>query len=124
MITEGLKGRDFIRLQDFTKAEIESMLDLSMQLKADNTMRRRHDDILAGRTLFMMFFNPSLRTRNSFEAGIFQLGGHGHFLQPEATRLPTLEGKTCPTHQNEFLMSRVSSPVWEIASLYEYWVGL
>lgn len=56
MITEGLKGRDFIRLQDFTKAEIESMLDLSMQLKADNTMRRRHDDILAGRTLFMMFF--------------------------------------------------------------------
>ena len=41
----------------------------------------------------MMFFNPFLRTRNSFEAGIFQLGGHGHFLQPEATRLPTLEGE-------------------------------
>jgi N-acetylornithine carbamoyltransferase len=93
MVTEGLKGRDFIRLQDFKKAEIDTMLELSLQLKADNTLRRRHDDILAGRTLFMMFFNPSLRTRNSFEAGIFQLGGHGHFLQPEATRLPTLEGE-------------------------------
>lgn len=96
MITEGLKGRDFIRLQDFSKAEIDSMLDLSLQLKADNTMRRRHDDLLKGRTLFLMFFNPSLRTRNSFEAGIFQLGGHAHFLQPEATRLPTLEGEDVP----------------------------
>ena len=93
MVTEGLKGRDFLRLQDFTKAELETMLELGLQLKADNTMRRAHDTILPRRTLFMMFFNPSLRTRNSFEAGIFQLGGHGHFLEPSATRLPTLEGE-------------------------------
>jgi N-acetylornithine carbamoyltransferase len=93
MITEGLKGRDFLRLQDFNKEEIDTMLDLSLQLKADNTMRRRHDDILPIRTLMMLFFNPSLRTRNSFEAGIFQLGGHAHFLQPDAVRLPTLEGE-------------------------------
>ncbi len=93
MVTEGLKGRDFLRLQDFTKAEIETMLEMGLKLKADNTMRRVHDDILPRRTLFMMFFNPSLRTRNSFEAGIFQLGGHAHFLEPSATRLPTLEGE-------------------------------
>ncbi|MCE1252464.1 MAG: ornithine carbamoyltransferase [Anaerolineae bacterium] len=93
MITEGLKGRDFINLRDFTREEIDTMIEVGLQLKADNTIRRRHDDILPLRTLFMMFFNPSLRTRNSFEAGIFQLGGHGHFLQPDATRLPTLEGE-------------------------------
>ena len=93
MITEGLKGRHFLRLQDFSKLEIESMLELGLQLKADNAMRRLHDDILPRRTLFMMFFNPSLRTRNSFEAGIFQLGGHAHFLEPSSTRLPTLEGE-------------------------------
>ncbi len=93
MITEGLKGRDFIRLQDFSKAEIETMLELGLQLKADNTIRRYHDDLLRRRTLFMMFFNPSLRTRNSFEAGIYQLGGHAHFLEPSSTRLPTLEGE-------------------------------
>lgn len=93
MITEGLKGRDFISLQDFTKEEIDTMLDVGLKLKLDNTIRRPHDDILRGRTLFMMFFNPSLRTRNSFEAGIFQLGGHAHFLQPDAVRLPTLEGE-------------------------------
>jgi N-acetylornithine carbamoyltransferase len=93
MITDGLKGRDFIRLQDFTKEEIDTMLDVALQLKTDKAMRRRHDDILPMRTLFMMFFNASLRTRNSFEQGIFELGGHGHFLQPDATRLPTLEGE-------------------------------
>lgn len=74
MITEGLKGRDFLCLQDFTKEEIDTMLELALQFKADKTMRRRHDDILSIRTLFMMFFNASLRSRNSFEAGIFQLG--------------------------------------------------
>jgi N-acetylornithine carbamoyltransferase len=100
MVTEGLRGRDFITLRDFNKAEVESMLDLALQLKADYTMRRQHDDILPGRTLFMMFFNPSLRTRNSFESGIFQLGGHGNFLVPEATRLPTLEGEDVP-YQSE-----------------------
>jgi N-acetylornithine carbamoyltransferase len=69
------------------------MLELGLQFKADYTIRRRHDGILPRRTLFMMFFNPSLRTRNSFEAGIYQLGGHAHFLEPSATRLPTLEGE-------------------------------
>jgi N-acetylornithine carbamoyltransferase len=93
MITDGLKGRDFIRLQDFTKEEIDTMLYIALQLKADKAAHRFHNDILSMRTLFMLFFNPSLRTRNSFEAGIFELGGHGHFLQPDATRLPTLEGE-------------------------------
>jgi hypothetical protein len=55
---------------------------------------------LPGRPSLMMFFNPSLRTRNSFEAGIFQLGGHAHFLEPSATRLPTLEGEDVP-YQSE-----------------------
>ena len=93
MVTEGLRGRDFLRLQDFKKAELETMLELGLQLKADNTMRRPPDDILPRRTLFMMFFHPNLLKRNSFEAGIFQLGGHGHFLEPSSTRLPTLEGE-------------------------------
>ena len=88
MITEGLKGRDFITLRDFSRAEIETMLDAGLRLKEDKAMRRQHTDVLPTRTLFMMFFNPSLRTRNSFEAGIFELGGHAHFLEPSATRVP------------------------------------
>jgi N-acetylornithine carbamoyltransferase len=118
MITEGLKGRDFITLRDFNKQEIETMLETAFRLKSDYVMRRPHDDILRGRTLFMMFFNPSLRTRNSFEAGIFQLGGHGHFLQPEATRLPTLEGEDVP-YQSERIsdMARVLSSMGDCLAI-------
>lgn len=93
MITKGLKGRDFITLRDFDKHEISTMLEIGLTLKAQTTTRVPHDQVLKGRTLYMMFFNASLRTRNSFEGGIFQLGGHGHFLVPEATRLPALEGE-------------------------------
>lgn len=93
MITEGLKGRNFIRLQDFTKHEIQSMIDLGLRLKAEKTMGKQHQDILPGRILHMMFFNPSLRTRNSFEGGIYELGGTGIFLEPSATRVPSLEGE-------------------------------
>lgn len=103
MITEGLKGRDFIKLRDFTKEEIETMLDVSLRLKEDKAMRRQHTDVLPTRTLFMMFFNPSLRTRNSFEAGIFDLGGHAHFLEPSSTRIPALEGE-----ETAYLTERIS----------------
>ena len=73
MITDDLKGRDFITLRDFNKAEIETMLEVGLRLKTERSTRQAHTDILPGRTLFMMFFNPSLRTRNSFEVGIFEM---------------------------------------------------
>ena len=110
MLTRDLKGRDFITLRDFNRHEIETMLEVGLRLKADDKMRRTHQDILPVRTLLMMFFNPSLRTRNSFEAGIFQLGGHAHFLEPSSSRLPTLEGEDVP-YQSERIadMARVLS---------------
>jgi N-acetylornithine carbamoyltransferase len=92
MLTKALRGRDFITLRDFNKHEVDTILDVALSLKRDYALGRPHK-LLDGKTLFMMFFNPSTRTRNSFEAGIFQLGGHGHFLQPSATRVPSLEGE-------------------------------
>jgi len=92
MLTKSLRGRDFISLRNFSKHEIVTILETALALKADYGIGRSHK-ILDGRTLFMLFFNPSMRTRNSFEAGIFQLGGHGHFLEPGATRIPSLEGE-------------------------------
>ncbi|MBD3309195.1 hypothetical protein GF339_22505, partial [candidate division KSB3 bacterium] len=92
MITKALRGRDFITLRDFSKHEMVTILETALALKQDYAIRRPHK-ILDGQTLFMIFFNASTRTRNSFEAGIFQLGGHGHFLEPSATRIPALEGE-------------------------------
>jgi N-acetylornithine carbamoyltransferase len=91
MLTRVFKGRDVISLLDFSKQEMEQILDTALELKRERAMGRTHH-LLDGKTLFMIFFNPSTRTRNSFEAGIFQLGGHAHFLQPSATRIPSLKG--------------------------------
>lgn len=92
MLTNALKGRDVISLLDFSRQEVETILDTAQVLKQERAMGRPHL-LLEGKTLFMIFFNPSTRTRNSFEAGIFQLGGHGHFLEPSATRVPSLRGE-------------------------------
>lgn len=92
MLTKALRGRDFISLRDFSKHEFVTILETALALKQYQTLGIPHK-VLDGKTLFMMFFNASTRTRNSFEAGIFQLGGHGHFLEPSATRIPSLEGE-------------------------------
>lgn len=76
---EQLAGRDFLTLADYSEAEIAYLLDLAAYLK------KRHkagevDQPLKGKTLGMIFEKSSTRTRVSFEAGIYQLGGLGLFL--------------------------------------------
>lgn len=93
MKTKSLRGRDFLAETDFTREEIETILDVALELKRDRAMERLHDDLLQAKTLFMLFYNQSLRTRNSFEAGMTQLGGHAHFLDPNKIYTPALEGK-------------------------------
>ncbi len=92
MSMTSLRGRDFLTWLDFTRDEIEAMLDTAHELKRRQIRREPHR-ILDGQTLFMLFYNASLRTRNSFEAGMTQLGGHAHFLQPGAVYTPALKGE-------------------------------
>jgi ornithine carbamoyltransferase len=89
--TETFRGRDFITLLDYTKEEVETLLDVAIDLKKKYALREPHK-LLDARTLFMIFYNQSLRTRNSFEAGMTQLGGHAHFLDPGKIYAPALEG--------------------------------
>ena len=93
MKTDSFRGRDFITLLDWTKEEIEQVLELALELKQDRAIGRLHDELLRAKTLFMIFYNQSLRTRNSFEAGMHQMGGHAHFLDPSKIYTPALEGK-------------------------------
>jgi N-acetylornithine carbamoyltransferase len=80
------KGRDWITTQEWTDAELDVMLDVSSDLK-----RRFKEHIphryLPDQTIFLMFFDKSTRTRNSFEAGMTQLGGHAHFLTADAMQV-------------------------------------
>ena len=90
-----MAGKDFLNTQDFSQEEITEILDAAVDLKK-KFRKRQPTNYLPGRTLFMIFFNRSLRTRNSFEAGIYQLGGHGHFLSPSDLYTPTLPEDMVP----------------------------
>jgi N-acetylornithine carbamoyltransferase len=63
--------RHLVRLHDLEPREVEDLIDLSLRMK-----RRPGRMELAGRTVGMLFFRGSLRTRTSFEAAVNQLGGH------------------------------------------------
>jgi ornithine carbamoyltransferase len=79
VIPAHLKGRDFLRVNDWEADELLEVLELADRLKSRQKRRVEHAH-LAGRTLGMIFQKPSTRTRVSFEAGIFQLGGTGLYL--------------------------------------------
>jgi ornithine carbamoyltransferase len=86
-----LRGRDLMTEMDLSRDETETILDVAFDLKRDFLLGRP-TDLLKNKTLFMIMYNPSLRTRNSFEAGMTQLGGHAHFLEPGKIYTPALEG--------------------------------
>jgi ornithine carbamoyltransferase len=79
VISAQLKGRDFLRVNDWDADELVSVLDLADRLKARQRERVEHRH-LEGRTLGMIFQKPSTRTRVSFEVGMFQLGGAALYL--------------------------------------------
>ena len=81
-----LKGKHFISTQDWTVEEIETVIALAEELKLAKATGRP-TPWLAAKTLYMLFFDSSTRTRNSFETGITQLGGHGIFLSPDKMQI-------------------------------------
>ena len=90
-----MAGKDFLDTNDHSQEEIAKILKAAEDLRV-KFRKRRETPYLAGRTLFMLFYNRSLRTRNSFEAGIYQLGGHAHFLSPGDVYTPTLPEDMVP----------------------------
>ena len=83
---EGMKGKDFISTQEWSKEQLTAILDLAAQLKAERKAGKVHP-LLLYKTLYMLFFFSSTRTRNSFETGMTQLGGHAVFLSPDKMQL-------------------------------------
>lgn len=81
-----LKGRHFITTEDWSKDEIDYLLDLSFEFK-ERKKRGETSDLLKNQTLFMLFFEQSTRTRNSMGCGITQLGGSSHDLTPDKVQI-------------------------------------
>ena len=78
--------RHFLTLKDYTKEEILEIIDLGLKVKKE-FKEKAQPPYLKGQTLSMIFEKSSTRTRVSFEAGIFQLGGHGLFLSNKDIQL-------------------------------------
>jgi ornithine carbamoyltransferase len=80
---ESLKGRDYLRVSDWSRDELLAILDLATRLK-DERKRYVDEPLLPGRSVGLILEKPSLRTRVSFELAVEQLGGHAvHLTGPE-----------------------------------------
>ena len=87
-----LAGRDLLKIADLVPAEAEAILDLAEELKLDRTQR------LPGRTLGLIFGQPSTRTRISFGVAIVQLGGGFVTLTPQEMQLSRGESLSDTAH--------------------------
>lgn len=67
-----VKGRHFLSTADFTADELTALIDLASKIKAGDYQERP----LEGRSIALVFFNPSLRTRASMEIAAYELGGN------------------------------------------------
>ncbi|MFQ6061517.1 MAG: aspartate carbamoyltransferase, partial [Thermoplasmata archaeon] len=86
-MTKGFKGRDIISIHDFSRKEIEHILELSKKM-IPAARGEAQDFSLRGKILSPIFFEPSTRTRLSFMTAINRLGGSAvGFSDPEITSL-------------------------------------
>ncbi len=90
--------KDFISIADIDRAKMEGLLDLAAGLKRD---RRPRKD-LEGQTVALIFHKPSLRTRQSFEVGVFELGGHPMYVTDAEIKM----GQRESTHDIGKVISR------------------
>ena len=76
--------KDLLSLEKLTSGDIMGLLELSSETKANP---EKHLSSLKGKILAVVFEKPSLRTRVTFETGIYQLGGHPIYLAPADIKL-------------------------------------
>jgi ornithine carbamoyltransferase len=81
-----LRGRDVIDFQEWTRDELDTVLDVAFALKRERALGQSHP-LLRDKVLAMLFFFASTRTRASFEAGMAQLGGHAQFIESRSTQI-------------------------------------
>ncbi|MEE8331350.1 MAG: ornithine carbamoyltransferase, partial [Acidimicrobiia bacterium] len=81
-----LRGRDMITTQEWTRNELDTVLDVAHDLKRRRALGIEHA-LLRDKVLAMLFFFSSTRTRASFEAGMAQLGGHAQWIPSESTQI-------------------------------------
>lgn len=72
---------NFLKTNDFSHAELEEIIENALKFKSGEVA----DKPLAGKSVGLVFFNPSLRTRASMQVGVYELGGNAVILEPGGT---------------------------------------
>ena len=72
---------NFLKTSDFERSKLDALIESAMRLKASPSSNRP----LTGKSIALVFFNPSLRTRASMQVGIYELGGNAVILEPGGT---------------------------------------
>ncbi|MDQ6785327.1 MAG: N-acetylornithine carbamoyltransferase [Acidobacteriota bacterium] len=73
--------RNFLTTSDFSRAELEGFIEAAIKFKKGETVEKP----LSGKSVALVFFNPSLRTRASMQIGVYELGGNAVILEPGNT---------------------------------------
>ncbi|MBU0473395.1 MAG: ornithine carbamoyltransferase [Bacteroidetes bacterium] len=81
-----LKGKNFLKLLDFTKAELRYLLDLSKKLKADKYAGIEEKNLM-GKNFALIFEKASTRTRCAFEVAAYDQGAHTTYLGPSGSQI-------------------------------------
>jgi N-acetylornithine carbamoyltransferase len=119
-----LRGRDMITTQEFTREEIDTIIDVAFDLKRKRALGESHA-YLRDKVLAMLFFFSSTRTRVSFEAGMAQLGGHAQFIESRVTQIA--HGDTAKEIGE--ILGRYNDGIairhcdWDIGNQYIRWVA-
>ena len=82
-----LKGRNFLKLLDYTPEEINYLIDLSARLKKEKKDGVSQASYLAGKNIALIFEKTSTRTRCSFEVAAHDMGAHVTYLDPSGSQI-------------------------------------
>ena len=105
--------KNFITTDNWTRSDLQEILDYAKYLK-----KERFQDSLKNKSVALLFFNPSMRTRTSFEIGIQELGGYAVVLHPGKDAWPIeFEMNTCMDGDSEEHIVEVAKVLSEYCDL-------
>ena len=105
--------KNFITTDNWTRSDLQEILEYAKYLK-----KERFQDTLKNKSVALLFFNPSMRTRTSFEIGIQELGGYAVVLHPGKDAWPIeFEMNTCMDGDSEEHIIEVAKVLSEYSDL-------
>jgi len=119
MYVESLRGRDFLSILDCSKAELESLINLSFELKSRFYNGEKVIPVLSNKILALIFEKPSTRTRVSLQVAMHQLGGSSIYLSSNELQLSRGEPIKDTARVLDSYVDGVASRVYRHSSLVE-----